>query len=180
MSRSWSRHPRRGSSSQTPEWSHLPAPVSGLSSRLRPRPRPGLSSWPGGGTPSETRRPPLRGQVARAHLIEERLEGVVVVPIYQSDIGIRMRQCARGVDARKTPADHDDVGARRASCLGHCPARRRAAATMWRAEMPAASNSSTGVPEPGRPLTARCATRRAGTLASARASSTAPPIPPAG
>jgi len=38
---------------------------------------------------------------------------------------------------------------------GHCALSRSAAATMWRAEIPAASNSSAGVPEPGSVLTAR-------------------------
>src|SRR5262249_51811431 len=55
----------------------------------------------------------------------------------------------------------------------------RAASAMFRAEIPAASISSSGLPDVGRSRTAQCATR--GGLASpARASITAPPRPPCG
>ena len=50
---------------------------------------------------------------------------------------------------------------------------------MREAEMPAASISSPGVPEPGRPPTAHCRTRSARPV-PARASSTAAPRPPLG
>ena len=65
-------------------------------------------------------------------------------------------------------------------CAGHGATSRRAAPAMCSAEMPAVSSSSVGVPEPGSPCTARCATCSGGTPASPSASSTALPSPPSG
>ena len=53
-----------------------------------------------------------------------------------------------------------------------------AAATMLFAEIPAAFISSSGLPDSGRPFTARCTSRSGGS--AARASSTAAPMPPSG
>src|SRR5262249_18454159 len=58
------------------------------------------------------------------------------------------------------------------------PASLVAAATICLTEIPAAFMSSSGLPDSGRPLTARCASRTGGSMASA--SSTAAPSPPSG
>jgi hypothetical protein len=58
--------------------------------------------------------------------------------------------------------------------------RLRAAAVMWRAEMPAASSSSLGLPEVGSALTASKTAWSSGVSVAARASRTAEPMPPSG
>lgn len=60
------------------------------------------------------------------------------------------------------------------------PTSLRAAATMWRADMPAASSSSWGLPEAGSPWTASRTPWSSGVSGPASAWSTAEPMPPSG
>jgi hypothetical protein len=59
-----------------------------------------------------------RGDVARVehrrrHLVEERLEDVVVTPIDQRDVDRRLSQPARRLEPAEPPAQHDDMRPRR-------------------------------------------------------------------
>ena len=62
---------------------------------------------------AQGRRDVRRGEASRGHLVQERLEDVVVVVIDEGDADGRAAQRSRGGEARETSADDDDVRSRR-------------------------------------------------------------------
>ena len=53
----------------------------------------------------------------RRELVEERLEGVVVVLVDEHDVDVGLLQRSRGADAGEPAAEDDDAATRTAACL---------------------------------------------------------------
>ena len=61
---------------------------------------------------AQGRRDVRGGQPGRGHLVQERLEGVMVVAVHERDAHGRVPQGARGREAGEAPADDDDARSR--------------------------------------------------------------------
>jgi hypothetical protein len=65
-----------------------------------------------------------RRQAGRRHLVEQRLEEMVVAPVDHGDIGIGAGEALRGAKAAETGADDDDVRAGHRYQTGRRDSRR--------------------------------------------------------
>jgi hypothetical protein len=60
-----------------------------------------------------------RLEKAGRELVEERLEGVVVVPVDEHDVDVRAPERAGCADAGEASSEHEDAGTGRAARLAH-------------------------------------------------------------
>ena len=74
-----------------------------------------------------------RRQAGRRHLVEQRLEEMVVAPVDHGDVGIGAGEAMRGAQAAEAGADDDDV---RAGHRGHHTGRRDSRRTSQRVRGP--------------------------------------------
>ena len=56
---------------------------------------------------------------ARRHLVEQRLEGVVVVLVHEHDLGVALLQLLRGADPGEAAAEDEDARRAAVSFAGH-------------------------------------------------------------
>ena len=74
-----------------------------------------------------------RRQAGRGHLVEQRLEEMVVAPVDDGDVGIGAGEAVCSAQAAETGADDDDV---RAGHRGHYTGRRDSRRTSQRVRGP--------------------------------------------
>ena len=82
---------------------------------------------------SDRRAAIARGQQTGGHLVEQRLEQVVVHPIHHRHLHIRLSQPLRGCEAREAASDDYDAAAPDTVVVAHWPNSPSRSATMIRA-----------------------------------------------